>query len=248
MIDVTIITPVFNGKDYLKETIQSVVSQTHSSWEWIIIDDCSTDGSFEFIKELTLEDNRIVVLQMPKNSGTAAARNLGLKHARGRYITFLDADDLLDSNYLECQLDFMKIFGPIITASYRRRASSTCTDFNVPEKTDYKAALKGNPMSCLTTMFDKEVIGDLLFDETFKRHEDYIFWLEILKRGHVCYGNQKVLATYVIHKNSKNFKKTKLVKSMYRVYHESQKMNWLKSWVCVARYAFYSRKKYKNVK
>lgn len=206
------------------------------------MDDCSTDGSFEYIKELTKDDKRIAVLQTPKNGGSAVARNIALKHATGRYIAFLDFDDLLDHNYLEHQLDFIKDNGPLISAGYRRQAEHTCTDFYVPEETDYKKALKGNPLSCLTTMYDRSVIGGLYFDETYNRHEDYIFWLTILKRGIVAKGNHNVLATYVIHSNSKNSIKSKLIKSMYRVYHESQGFNWLKSWIYVIRYAIYSKK------
>ena len=82
-------------------------------------------------------------------------------------------------------------------------------------------------------MYDRSVIGDLYFDETYNCHEDYIFWLTILKRGIVAKGNHKVLVTYVIHSNSKNSNNSKVFKSMYCVYHESQGLNWLKSWIYV---------------
>ena len=245
---VSIITPAYNCKNTINDTFKSVSAQTIIDWEWIVIDDCSNDGSLDFLKELAIGDSRITILQNEKNTGTAAARNIGLKNARGRYVTFLDSDDLLDPNYLESQLDFIKDHGPLISAGYRRKAEHTCTDFFVPEKVDYNTALKGNPLSCLTTMFDRDAIGDLLFDESFKRHEDYIFWLTILKSGVIAYGNPKVLATYIIHANSKNSNKVKLVKHMYRVYHETQKFNWLKSWIYVFRYALYSKKKYRNVR
>ena len=130
----------------------------------------------------------------------------------------------------------------------RRETVHICIDFYVSEETNYQTALKGNPLSCLTTMYDRSVIGDLLFDETYNRHEDYIIWLNILKRGIVAKGNHNVLAAYVIHSNSKNSNKTKLVKFMYRVYHQSQGFNWLKSWIYVFRYALFSKKKYRNVK
>ena len=245
---VSIITPLYNCKSIIKLAYESVLSQTIKDWEWIIVDDCSIDDSFSFAKELAKNEPRIIVLQTPKNGGSAAARNVALKHASGRYITFLDSDDILDPNYLECQLDFIKDNGPLISAGYRRQAEHTCTDFYVPDETNYKKALKGNPLSCLTTMYDRSVIGDLYFDETYNRHEDYVFWLTILKRGIVAKGNHNVLATYVIHSNSKNSNKSRLVKSMYRVYHESQGFNWLKSWIYVFRYVLYSKKKYRDVK
>lgn len=248
MPTVSIITPAYKCRETIKKTYESVTSQTFSSWEWIVVDDCSPDDSFSFIKDMVKDDNRVIVLQTSKNGGTAVARNIGLKYSSGRYITFLDSDDLLDPKYLECQLEFMKEHGPLISAGYRRKAQHTCTDFFVPDEVDYKKALKGNPLSCLTTMYDREIIGDVFFDETYDRHEDYVLWLSVLKRGIVAYGNPAVLATYIIRSNSKNSNKTKLVKSMYRVYHESQGFNWIKSWIYVFKYAFYSKKKYKNVK
>ena len=244
---VSIITPAYNCKNTIKGTYDSVLSQTFSNWEWIVVDDCSSDESFSYVKELTKGNSRVTVLQTPKNGGTAIARNIGLKHARGRYITFLDSDDLLDSNYLECQLEFMKEHGPLISAGYRRKAKHTCTNFSVPDEVDYKKALKGNPLSCLTTMYDRSVIGEVFFPEDIDRPEDYVFWLNILRKGIVARGNPVVLATYNIIDGSKSSNKFKLIGYMYKVYHKTQGINWFKSWFYVARWAFYGKKKYKNV-
>lgn len=245
---VTIITPAYNCRNTIKDTYNSILSQTFFDWEWIVVDDCSTDGSFSFIKELTKNDSKVTVLQTLKNSGTAVARNIGLKNASGRYITFLDSDDLLDSNYLECQLEFIREHGPLISAGYRRKAKHTCTDFFVPDEIDYKLALKGNPLSCLTTMYDKEVIGEVYFPENLMKCEDYFFWLSILKKGAVAKGNPRVLATYNILEGSKSSNKFKLIKYMFIVYHKTQNINWFRSWYYVIRWAFYGKKKYKNVK
>ena len=245
---VSIITPAYNCKETFAATFNSVISQTFKDWEWIIIDDCSADSSFEFIKNLAKDESRIIVLQTKENSGTAIARNIGLKEAKGRYITFLDSDDLLDPDYLEKQLNFIKDHGPLISAGYRRQAEHTCTDFMVPENVDYKTALKGNPLSCLTTMYDRDVIGEVYFPEDIKKPEDYVFWLNILKRGIVAHGNPHVLATYIIRRGSKSSNKFGLIKYMFRVYHKTQKINWFKSWYYVVRWAFYGKKKYKNVR
>lgn len=245
---VSIITPAFNCKKTIKETYESVIAQTFFDWEWIIVDDCSKDDSFAFIKELTKDEKRITVLQTPKNGGTAVARNVGLKHASGRYITFLDSDDFLDYNYLECQLEFIKEHGPLISTGYRRKAKRTCTDFFVPDEVDYKKALKGNPLSCLTTMYDRNVIGEVFFPEDIDRPEDYVFWLNILKKGIIARGNPVVLATYNIMDGSKSSNKFKLIGYMHKVYHKTQGINWFKSWIYVVRWAFYGKKKYKNVR
>ena len=245
---VSIITPAYNCKNTIKETYDSVLSQTFKDYEWIIVDDCSTDGSYEYVKELTKDDKRIKVLQTPKNGGSAIARNIGLKHATGRYITFLDSDDLLDPNYLEEQIKFIKDNGPIISAGYRRKTENTCTDYYVPNETDYKLALKGNPMSCLTTMYDREIIGDVYFPENMKRVEDYTFWLDILKRGYIVKGNHQILAIYMIGKNSKSHNKLKLIKYYFYVYHKTQHINWFISWCYVIRWMFYGLKKYRGVR
>ena len=245
---VSIITPAYKCKDTIKATYESVASQIFSSWEWIVIDDCSPDDSFSYIKELVKSDDRVIVLQTSKNGGSAVARNIGLKHSSGRYLTFLDSDDLLDPNYLECQLNFMKENGPLISAGYRRKAQRTCTDFFVPEEVDYKKALKGNPLSCLTTMYDKDVVGEVFFPEDINRPEDYVFWLNILKSGIVAKGNPQVLATYNIVGGSKSSNKFKLIGYMHKVYHKTQGVNWFKSWFYVVRWAFYGKRKYRNVK
>lgn len=245
---VSIITPLYNCSKYFEETFKSVVNQTFSNFEWLIIDDCSSDDSYELAKTLCKNDSRFHVYQTPKNGGTSVARNIGLKNAKGRYITFLDSDDLLDPNYLESQVAFIKDNGPVISAGYRRMASVTTTDFMVPDYVDYKTLLKGNPLSCLTTMYDREIVGDRLFDETIKKPEDYVFWLEIMKTGIVARGNPQVLATYRILSGSKSSNKFKLIKCMYNVYHKTQKINWFKSWCYVVRWAFYGKKKYKNVR
>ena len=245
---VSIVTPYFNSEKYFENTFKSVISQTYENWEWIIVDDGSNELSSHFLDEICKGNPKITIIHNVKNHGASFARNQGLKNASGRYVTFLDSDDILDPEYLYDQVSFIKNNGPLITSSYRRKTDNSCTDFIVPKQTTYRDALKGNPLSCLTTMYDRSVIGDILFDESFSRHEDYIFWLIILKQGIVAKGNQKVLATYILHEGSKNRKKSKLVKQLYDVYRKSEHFNWLKSWLYVIRYIFYSRKKYKNVR
>ncbi len=122
-----------------------ILSQAFIECEWMVVDDRSNDDSFSYIKNLTKGDSGITVLKTNKNGETVVARNVGLRHANGRYITFLDSDDLLDSDYLEKQLEFIKEHGPLTFSGYRRKAKHTCTDFLVPEIVDYKTALSGNP-------------------------------------------------------------------------------------------------------
>lgn len=245
---VSIITAAHNCKDYIFDTFCSVINQTYTDWEWIITDDCSTDDTVEYLKSLIGNNNKIILIQLGKNSGSAVARNTSLRRATGKYITFLDSDDLLDKDYLEKQVRFIQKNGPIVSAGYRRLTENSCTDFYVPESVNYKKILCGDPLSCLTTMYDKDVIGERFFLETVKKREDYIFFLDILKDGYVAKGNHEILATYKIHKGSKTSKKTKLIKYQFYVYHKTQHINWFKSWYYVFRWALYGLKKYRNVK
>jgi len=248
MILVSIITPVYNAEKWFKETFESVLNQSFKDFEWIIIDDCSTDKSFEIVSKLIKEHTNIKLLQCEKNSGSAVARNIGLKNASGKYITFLDADDLLDPNYLEEQVKFIKENGPIITAGYRRMTKKTTTNFIPKKSITYKQLLTGNDCSCLTTMYDRELVGDILFPEDLQRHEDLIFWLNILNKGYIVKSNNKILATYRIISGSKNSNKAKLLKPLFNVYHKILKFNLIKSCWYLFKYVLYSRKKYRNVK
>lgn len=245
---VTIITPFYNSKDCFDATFRSVLSQTYPNFEWIIIDDCSTDGSLDYLKEIEKKDERIKVVFSESNGGSAAARNKGLDLASGKYITFLDSDDTIDENYLESQVAFIKDNGPIITAGYRRNKNGNITTFVPRDNITFKMTLKGNDTSCLTTMFEKDILDGLRFRTNMLRDEDYAFWLELLKKGYVVKTNKNVLATYNLRENSKNSKKTKLLKYRYYVYHNILGYNFFKSVWLLFCYFIYGLKKYKSVK
>lgn len=245
---VSIITPMFNTEAYFEETYKSVIQQTECRWEWIIVDDCSTDGSLALARCLANGDARIRIIASSRNGGTSAARNIGLENAAGRYILFLDSDDTLDKDFLKEQIAFIAKNGPIVTSSYRRKAKSTITDFIVPEVITYESLLLGNAMSCLTTMYDREAVGDPRFDETIAKCEDYVFWLGILRKGFCAKGNKCVLATYMIREGSKSSAKIRLIKPMFHVYHKTQGFGVLKSAYFVFRWAFYGLKKYRGVR
>lgn len=245
---VSIITPLYNAEQYIEEAISSVIAQTYTNWEMIIVDDKSTDDSFSRAKRLANGDKRISLYRLEQNAGSAVARNHGLALAKGKYVSFLDADDFLDPQYIAEQVAFMATHGPIVSAAYRRMTKETVSDFFVPEDVTYEQLLKGNPLSCLSTMYDKDVFADMRFDEDLKRHEDYLFWLSMLKRGYVAHGNQKVLATYRLLPQSKNSKKLKLILPMIKMYHNKIGLSWLQSVIYVLRYSSYSRKKYQGVR
>ncbi|MCR4880181.1 MAG: glycosyltransferase [Bacilli bacterium] len=244
---VSIITPMYNAEPYLSQTIVSVLRQSYTNWEWIIVDDGSTDRSL-YLANNIIKDPRIKVLSLGKNCGAAKARNTGLDNAKGDYIVFLDADDELDTRFLDVQIKFIQEDGPIVTAGYRRRTPNSLTNFVPPYEITLDMILKGNPISCLTTMYDFHVFHEDRFDETIGRHEDFLFWIKFLNKGYRAFGSQQILATYNLHKGSKNISKKKLVMPMYRLYRKQLGFGVFKSihyLLCMIRY---SRKKYRNAK
>lgn len=249
---VSIIMPSYNCQDYVAKAVASVQSQIFQDWELVICDDCSTDNSREVIEKLAEQDSRITFIKREKNGGTAAARNKGLDAAKGRYISFLDSDDEIYPEYLEKQLAFMKEKNAaIVTASYDRVStveSHHFPPFIVPEKNTYNSILKGCALSCLTTMYDRDKVGDPRFDESVRKREDFILWLGILKKGFVCYGNKEILAGYRIVPNSKSRKKMRLIKAIWYVYRKSQKLGFFRSLYYLFRWAMYGLKKYRGVK
>ena len=105
---VSIITPSFNSSQFINECINSVIIQTYNNWEMIIVDDCSQDDSVNIISDMAVKDKRLNLITCDQNIGPSEARNIALKHAKGRYIAFLDSDDIWHKEKLQRQLNFMK--------------------------------------------------------------------------------------------------------------------------------------------
>lgn len=244
---VSIVTPLYNSEDYLVKTFVSVLNQSYKNWEWIIVDDGSTDKSLEIAQGLA-KDPRVAVLSLGKNHGAAKARNVGLDHAKGDYILFLDSDDELDRIFLETQVEFIEKDGPIVTAGYRRRTPNSVTVFIPPYEITLDTILKGNPLSCLTTMYDFRIFHEERFNEELEKHEDFLFWINLLNKGYKAFGNRRDLATYNLHQGSKNMSKKKLVLPMYRLYRNQLGFGVFKSLYYLFCIVMYSKKKYRGVK
>lgn len=245
---VSVIMPTFNYGKYIGEAIDSVLNQTFKNWELLIIDDCSTDGTYEKLCCKYKNIPQIRILKTKKNGGSAAARNLGLDNAKGKYIAFLDSDDFYDPTYLDEQISILESSQTnIIAASYRRLAKNSTTNFIVPKTITFSLALKGNPMAPLGTVYRFAQYKDLRFSMSMKKREDYVFFLNILKNEPFAIGNQKVLGTLRIHQGSKTKKKYYLIRWQYRAYR-TVGLSIVKSVFYVLCWAFYGLKKYKNVR
>ena len=239
--------PVYNCEKYVRDAILSVVNQTYKNWELIICDDCSTDSSLKIISELAKNDQRIKVLKNENNSGTAVSRNKCLEIARGDYIGFLDSDDMYDPTFIEKQLIFSEKNGDFVFCSFRRLASKTTTNYIVPSKATYRRILKGSCLTPLSVFISRNLIGETKF-RTDSYVEDFLFFLELLKKSGKAIGNKEVLATYRIIKGSKSRNKLSLAKKMWKLYKKELQFNFFAALFYFVCWAIHGVFKYLNVR
>jgi glycosyltransferase involved in cell wall biosynthesis len=245
---VSVITPLFNGERYIEAAIRSVQAQTYPHWEMIVTDDGSTDGGFAKAQALASADPRVVVQKLARNGGTARARNAGLRRARGQYVAFLDADDYYRPDFLEKQIAFLRARGPFVFASYERLAPNSATPFIVRARIGYAELLRGCDISCLTALYDARVLGKRYFREDLAKREDYAYWLALLKDTPYAFGNPECLATYRVLEGSKSRNKLKVVKYIWTVFFNVEKLGACKSALCTVQWAWYGFKKYRDVR
>lgn len=246
---VSIITPAYNCEEYLKETIESVLQQTYPHWEMIIINDCSEDSTNEIAGAYARQDDRIKLINFPKNSGVAKARNIGVQSASGRYIAFLDSDDLWLPMKLETQVQFMQTKGAAFSyAQYRQfigDVHNTGKLIDVHNEIKYKDLLKGNIIGCLTVIIDRNYIEEIIMPK--ERHEDYITWLKILKHGVTAHGLKEDVARYRKLRASLSGNKAKSALWTWRVYRDIEKLSLVRSFYYFSCYMIRGIKKHASV-
>lgn len=228
---VSIITPLHNAADFFEQALESVLSQTYDEWELIIIDDRSTDNSVEIVKSYLEIDNRINLIQLEKNYGAAVARNAGIEIAKGRYIAFLDSDDIWYPEKLERQLDFMQKNDVAFSFSKIERvneAGRVLGISKIPGKVDYYTLLKTNVVACSSAIYDTEKLGKVYMPEIRKR-QDFALWLRLLKSVEYGYGIQEVLLKYVVRQGSVSANKVSAACYTWRVYRELEQLPFLTS-------------------
>lgn len=248
---VSIITASYNVEQYIAETIASVQSQTHTNWEMIITDDGSTDNTYKIIEEIARKDARIKLYKLKQNSGPAVARNQSIKKARGRFIAFLDADDLWCPDKLALQVKLMLEQNISVSFTSYQHIDEAGKDLNyvinaIPNLS-YAKLLKNNYIGNLTGMYDVTKLGKL-YQPNLKKRQDWCFWLEALKRSDKpAVGIQQVLAKYRIRKGSVSRNKVQLLKYNFLVYHQYLKFSFLKSMLYLVVFLveyFFVRPKY----
>lgn len=228
---VSIVTPVYNSEKYLVDNITSVKAQTHTNWEHILVDDCSTDSSEALIKSFQEKDPRIKYHRLVSNSGAGIARNKAIEMAGGSYIAFLDSDDQWHPEKLEKQLNFMK----------KNAYHFTFTDYDMVDEegqklskyikckpvVTYKSALYKNPIGCLTVMYDVDFF-DKQYMPSIRKRQDYGLWLILLKKTN-GYGLNECLASYRTGNESISANKLDLLKYEWKIYREVEGLSWFES-------------------
>ena len=232
---ISIIVPVYNSSKFIKKTVESVTNQTITTWELILIDDASTDDSSQIIANFTKKDIRIKAIHLKKNQGAGIARNIGIKNSSGRYIAFLDSDDLWHPKKLEKQLSFMiNNDYPLTYTNYKKikESGDIITQIELPNKVDYKKMLKSNYMPCLTVIYDTKYFGKQCMPEIRKR-QDYGLWLELLKKVNYAYCLQEDLALYRVRRQSISSKKIDLIIHNWFLFYHVEKLGFFYSLVCL---------------
>lgn len=243
---VSIITPVYNAEEFIVQTIESVQAQTYSDWELLLIDDCSSDSSAELIKSFTDNDNRIRYVKLNKNSGAAVTRNTGLAMAKGRYIAFLDSDDIWKAQKLEKQMELIKEkdIGFVFT-SYRyvmQDGSPMSKVARAPEKIDYNGLLKNTIIGCSTVLIDKKLIGDFRMANV-RRGQDTATWLQLLKKTDYAYGIYDDLVWYRVVSGSLSDNKFTAIKRTWNTYRNVEHLSLPKAMYVFVFYAYNAVKK-----
>lgn len=238
---VSIIMPSYNTARFIKETVDSVLAQSYTNWELIIVDDCSTDNTDDVVAQFS-GDSRIKYIKNNKNSGAAESRNRALREAKGKWIAFLDSDDLWAPDKLEKQIAFMKDNGYHFSYTAYTEIDEN-SEPNGKTVTGPKRITKSGMynycwMGCLTVMYDAEAAG-LIQIESIRKNNDYAMWLKVCKKAD-CYLLDETLAKYRKRSGSiSNHGYTKLIKWHYRLYRIAEHKNPVSSAVLTVRNLFF---------
>lgn len=240
---VSIIVPVYNAGQFIKETIRCVQAQTYTEWELLLVDDCSTDSSRELISRESAGDRRIKLVIQEENKGAAKARNRGIEEACGQYICFLDADDIWLPDKLAAEIAYLKN----IQATMDSAAGFVFTGYefadesgaglgkivHVPDKINYSQALKNTTIFTSTVLIDREMIPDEDIYMPCVASEDTATWWQILKRHGAGYGLDKNLVKYRRSANTLSSNKLTAVKRIWNLYRRQEKISVAGSVYCM---------------
>lgn len=243
---VSIITPAFRASTFIGETIKSVIAQTYPNWEMIIAEDCSPDDTREVIHQWTLVDQRIKMVTMDRNGGPALARNAALELAKGRWIAFLDSDDLWLPKKLERTIEYAQEHKAALVFTGFRRISADGSligrYMDVPRTLSYRQLLANTAIVTSTAVLDRNLVGEVRMKKVY--YDDFACWLQILKRCHLAFGLGEDLMRYRVLSQSISRNKWRSAMHVWRTYRDLEKLNLLLSLWSFSGYAIRGLLKY----
>lgn len=244
---VSIITPAFNAEKLVQATIDSVLSQSFSDWEMLVVDDFSRDATCQVVERAGSRDSRVRLLRHTVNQGPAAARDTAVQVARGRFIAFLDSDDLWLPGKLERQLAFMSANAAPLSFTQFRRMSAAGDVVGrlipVPDTLTYEDLLKNTAIATSTVIVDREKVGPFRMPRTY--YDDYALWLQLLRPGHVARGLPEDLMRYRVMNRSVSRNKLRSAAMVWEVYRNVERLSIPRSLWCFANYATRGAFKYR---
>lgn len=244
---ISVVMPSYNSENFIKESIGSVQNQTFKNWELIVTDDASMDHTVSILKSFSKNDSRIKYHVNLKNSGAAVTRNNCLKMVQGRFIAFLDSDDLWYPTKLEEQLAFMKKNkSPISFTSYElvnEKGNSLNQTVKSISSIDYTGYLKNTIIGMSTSMIDTSLVKKEFKFVNIRTRQDCYLWMTLLKRGHIAKGIDKVLGAYRVREGSISANKVKAAKQVWFLYYHLEKLGLSNSVYYFSCYVFNAIKK-----
>lgn len=231
--------PLYNSARFLNFAINSVMSQTYDNWELILVDDYSSDDSVRIAEAYVRKDKRIILYKQPRNLGVSQARNKGIREANGRFIAFLDSDDIWYPQKLALQIQHMVQNEIDFTyTSYEKidEQGDVIGHLGVPVKVNYSDLLKTCVIGCLTAVYDTRTLGKVYMPTNTKR-EDFATWLSILDRTKYAYGVTVTLAQYRVYKNQSSGKKVNMAMENWKLYYNVLQLGFFRSTYYFSHYA-----------
>jgi len=237
---VSIITPSYKSKRFISDTINSLVAQTITDFEVLIVDDASPDGSADYIESI-IPDNRFNLIRLKHNVGAAEARNVALNKAKGRFVAFLDSDDIWHSNKLDKQLAFMNennvAFSFTAYEVIDENGGVVKNKINVPSNINRSEYLGNTIIGCLTVIIDRDKLSKELKMPNLRSSHDMALWADVLEDVYEAHGLNEVLASYRLVGTSNTSNKFRAAKEVWSVYRGYLKLNILSSMVYFIKYS-----------
>ena len=245
---VSVITPAYRAAHVVGATIESVLRQTFADFELLVVDDVSPDDTVAVVEQYVERDPRVKLLRHAANQGPAGARNTALAVAGGRYVAFLDSDDLWLPQKLERHVDFMQRRQPAMSYTQYRRidgAGALLSDvIDVPERLDYRGLLRNTAITTSTVIVDRDVTGPFQMPHGVF-YDDYVCWLKFLKRQHVALGLREDLTRYRVLGGSWSRNKLRSASHVWRVYRDVEELSWPSAAWAFGHYAWNAVRKYR---